>query len=160
MRFLNFCFSSLQWKHVRAALAPGFFQAQFICNNFDPKSSKYAALFEHITYQRQIEASLYLRERIHLNLNNWALQARIHVTLVPTVWIGWHHCEAQAQEDGEGRDDRRKIESKGGKKYQKNKSLKKFGINSFIWYQILFVVMIPCQFHYDQITQAETFPLS
>ena len=69
-------------------LVPGFFPAQLICKRLDPEASKYAALFNHKTYREQdaeIEFFLYLSERIHLNLNKWALQARIHVALVPAL---------------------------------------------------------------------------
>ena len=43
------------------------------------------------------------------NLKKWALQARLHATQFLPYRRGWHSCDVQAQADGEGRYDRRKL---------------------------------------------------
>ena len=59
----------------------------------------------------------------NLNLKKWALQARLHPTLVPTIWICWRRCDVRAPRQG-----RVKEEMKGGKDTRKKRKLVFLGV--------------------------------
>ena len=66
---------------------------------------------ENWTFRNKLSSSLPLSEKVEniYNLKKWALQAILKVKDVfPPYMRGWRRFEVRAQEDGEGRDDRKK----------------------------------------------------
>ena len=65
-------------------------------------------MHHHLSGKYCSYVSLSERATYNLNLKKWALQATLHIALVPAIRTGWRRCDVQAQ------DRRVKEEMKGG----------------------------------------------